>query len=71
MFVGCSEISVSVIVKHMQNTGIIRTFCLPGGRVKLSSAYGDRKHCWVVGCGCGLWVAGLWLAREGGGQFPG
>ena len=28
MFVGCSEISISVIVKHVQNIGIIRAFCL-------------------------------------------
>ena len=31
MFVGCSEISKSVIVKHKQHIGIIRAFCLPGG----------------------------------------
>ena len=30
MFVGCSEISTSVIVKHKQHIGIIRAFCLPG-----------------------------------------
>ena len=29
MFVGCSEITVSVIVKHDQHIGIIRTFCVP------------------------------------------
>ena len=32
MFVGCSEISTSVIVKHKQHMEIIRAFCLPGGR---------------------------------------
>ena len=31
MFVGCSENGLSVIVKHVQHVGIIRTFCLPGG----------------------------------------
>ena len=31
MFVGCSEISVNVIVKHKQHIGIIWPFCLPGG----------------------------------------
>ena len=30
MFVGCSEISISVIVKHVQQIGIVRAFCLPG-----------------------------------------
>ena len=29
--VGCFEISISVVVKHIQNIGIIRAFCLPGG----------------------------------------
>ena len=27
---GCSEISISVIVKHKQQARIIRAFCLPG-----------------------------------------
>ena len=31
MFVGCSEICNSVIVKHVQHVGIIRAFCLPRG----------------------------------------
>ena len=31
VFVGCSEISISVIVKQLQPVGIIRAFCLPGG----------------------------------------
>ena len=44
MFVGCSEISISVIVKHGQHTGIIWEFCLPGGLVKFFSACGDRKN---------------------------
>ena len=29
--VGCSEISISVIVKHVQHVGIIRDFCLARG----------------------------------------
>ena len=29
MFVGCSENSISVIVKHTQHIGIIEAFCLP------------------------------------------
>ena len=31
MCVGCFEISISVVVKHVQCIGIIRAFCLPGG----------------------------------------
>ena len=31
MFVGRSEISISVIFKHNQNIGIARTFCPWGG----------------------------------------
>ena len=27
MFVGCSEVSIGVIVKHAQNIGIIKAFC--------------------------------------------
>ena len=40
MLVGCSEISTSVTVKHAQQVGIIRAFCLlqPGG---------TEKNCWL------------------------
>ena len=31
MFVGCSEVSISVIVKHVQHVGIIKAFCFPRG----------------------------------------
>ena len=31
MFVGCSEIIISVTIKYVQHIGIIRAFCLPGG----------------------------------------
>ena len=31
--VGCSEISISVIVKHVQHIGIIRVFCLDWGNL--------------------------------------
>ena len=55
MFVGCFEISSIVIVKHAQRIGIIRAFCLPvpGGLVKIFSAWGDRRNCWVVVCSGG------------------
>ena len=39
MFGGCSEIDVSVIVKHEQHIGINRAFCLP-----------RATYCWVVVC---------------------
>ena len=58
MFLGCCEVSISVIAKHMQNIGIIRAFCLPeGGLVKFLSAWVTEK------------IAGLWFAR--GNQYPG
>ena len=53
MFVGCSEISISVIVKHVQHVGIIRVFCLPGGLNKFFSAWGGEAEKF----------AGLWFAR--------
>ena len=58
MFVGFSEVSISTIIKDMQNIGIIRAFCLPeGGLVKVLSAWVTEK------------IAGLWFAR--GNQYPG
>ena len=49
MFVGCFEVNISVIVKHFQGIGIIRTFCLPGRLVKIFSAWGGQKK--MLGCG--------------------
>ena len=57
MIIGCSEISISVIVKHVQHVGIIRAFVCLGGLNKFFSAWGDRK------------IACLWFAR--GDQYPG
>ena len=51
MFVVCSEISISVIVKHVQHIGIIRVFCLPG------MGWGGGG-----GGGGGKKSAGLWFA---------
>ena len=31
MFAGCSEMRISLTVKHDQNVGIIKAFCLHGG----------------------------------------
>ena len=57
MFAGCSEISISVIVKHVNHIGILRAFCLPMGLIKFFSAWADKK------------IAGNWFARED--QYPG
>ena len=48
MCVGCFEISVSVVVKHVKSTGILGFFVCLGGLVKIFSAWGDRK---LLGCG--------------------
>ena len=57
MFVGCSEISISVTVKHVQNNGLIsRLFVYLGELAKFFSVWGPEK------------IAGLWFAfGEGGG----
>ena len=57
MSAGCPEISISVIVKHVKQVGIIRAFYLLGGLIKFFSAFGRQK------------IAGLWFAR--GDQYPG
>ena len=49
MFVGCFEISISVIVKQVKSIGIIRAFCLPGGLVKSFSDWGGQKE--LLDCG--------------------
>ena len=55
---GFSEITKSIIVKHMQHVGLIRAFCLPrGGLAKFFSAWRTEK------------IAGLWFAR--GDQYLG
>ena len=59
MFVGCSEISISVIVKHLQH-GIIRGFFSVEG-------WGDLLHFSVPGGTEN--IAGLWVAR--GDQYTG
>ena len=57
MFVGCSEISENVIVKHMQHVGIIWHFVCLRGLIHFFSAWGREKN------------AGLWFAK--GDQHPG
>ena len=49
MFVNCSEISINVIVKHVQHVEIIWSCSLPwdGLIFKFFSAWEDRKNCWV------------------------
>ena len=57
MFVGCSEFSISVTVKHVKNNGLIsRLFVYLGELAKFFSVWGPEK------------IAGLWFAfGEGGG----
>ena len=43
MFVGCSEISISAIVKHVQHTGITRVFYLSGEAEKIVQLLFVRK----------------------------
>ena len=52
MFVGCSEISVKVTVKHVQHIGIIRCFCLLRRNLLSFSVPGGPKK-----------LAGLWFTR--------
>ena len=62
MFVGCFEISTSVIVKHIQNIETIRAFCLPGvDLLRFSLPWGGE--------GGTEEITGLWFAR--GNQYPG
>ena len=54
MFVGCSDISISFIVKHVQQIKIIRAFCLPGGDSLSFSVPGGTKK-----------IAGVWFTKGG------
>ena len=54
MFVGCSEISINVFVKHKQHVGIIWPSCLPGGTYSFFQCSGGEKK-----------NAGLWFAKAG------
>ena len=49
MFIGCFEISTSVIEKHVQSIGIIRAFCLPGKTYSDFQCLGGQKK--LLGCG--------------------
>lgn len=52
MFVGYSEISMSVIVKHVRHIGIVRAFGLPGVNLINFSVSGGTEN-----------IAGLWFAK--------
>ena len=58
MFVGCSEISISVIVKHVQHVEQGPFVCL-GGLLSFSMTGGTKK------------IAGLWFVAGWGDQYPG
>ena len=49
MFVGCSEIRINVIVKHVQHVGIIWTCSLPGAELLSFSVPWGQKE--LLGCG--------------------
>ena len=61
MFVGCSGVSKSVIVKHVQNIEIIRAFCLSGGDLLSFSPPGEN----FAGTEK---IAGLWFPKRN--QYP-
>ena len=49
MFVGCSEINIVVIVKHVQNIEIVRAFYLPRGACSVFQCLGGQKK--LLNCG--------------------
>ena len=49
MFAGCSEISISVTVKHVQYIGVIGLFVYQGGNFGCLGRT-EKKICWVVVC---------------------
>ena len=51
VFIGCSEISIYVIVKHLKYVGITWSCSLPwADLLSFSVPGGNRKNCWVVVC---------------------
>ena len=48
MFVGCSEIRINVIVKHVQHVGIIWACSLPGAELLSFLPSGQKE---LLGCG--------------------
>ena len=52
MFVDCFEISINVVVKHVQHAGIIWAFSLPGVDLLSFSVPGRTEK-----------TTGLWFAR--------
>ena len=53
MFVGCFDISINVIVKHVQHVRILWAFCLLRGM-----GFGKFVNVWGIEK-----IAGLWFAR--------
>ena len=49
MLVGCFEISIFVIVKHVQHVGIFMDFCLLGKTFRVEKFWGEK-------------IVGFWLA---------
>ena len=44
MLVGCSEINISIIVKHVQHIGIAMAFLSAGGAYYISQSLGRQKN---------------------------
>ena len=65
MFVDCSEIGLSVIVKHVQHAGVFLSFSFLTGQEDLLSFSVPGGG---VGWGGGRKIAGLWFARGIGTQ---
>ena len=70
MFVDCSEIGLSVIVKHVQHAGVFLSFSFLTGQEDLLSfsVPGGCVCVCVGGGGGGRKIAGLWFARGIGTQ---
>ena len=49
MFVNCSGIIISIIVKHEQYNGILKAFCLAGGNMLFFLGPEGQKK--LLGCG--------------------
>ena len=49
MVVGCSEINIGVIVKHVQQIGIIRAICVSWATYYVFQYLGEQKK--LLSCG--------------------
>ena len=54
MFIGCYEISIDVIVKHVQHVGIVWNFCQPWGNFYVFQCLGTQKKLLGLGLRGGI-----------------